>query len=211
MASAAANSALGTEVLAVQRLFYNITPNPATSIFMLFASQMVGYGIGGLMRCKLSPILGAEAISHSHLCFFISTYSYFVVPNKDAVPGSPSPHLHVRCLFRGREDKQEEAQTLLRRLRHVSFFLSDSLVCILKYSHRKRIFVWELFPEWIFPLLTGLSVFCLADQKNADFTRIFGGSNGNEGLGLLSLCFDWQYISGGNNPFASVYIKSHLI
>lgn len=32
MASAAANSALGTEVLAVQRLFYNITPNPGASI-----------------------------------------------------------------------------------------------------------------------------------------------------------------------------------
>jgi len=32
MASAAANAALGTEVLAVQRLFYNITPNPAASI-----------------------------------------------------------------------------------------------------------------------------------------------------------------------------------
>jgi len=32
MASAAANAALGTEVLAVQRLFYNITPNPAASV-----------------------------------------------------------------------------------------------------------------------------------------------------------------------------------
>lgn len=32
MSSAAANSALGTEVLAVQRLFYNITPNPGASI-----------------------------------------------------------------------------------------------------------------------------------------------------------------------------------
>ena len=32
MASAAANSALGTEVLAVQRLFYNITPNAGASI-----------------------------------------------------------------------------------------------------------------------------------------------------------------------------------
>ena len=32
MASAAANSALGTEVLAVQRLFYNIEPNPGASI-----------------------------------------------------------------------------------------------------------------------------------------------------------------------------------
>ena len=62
-----------------------------------------------------------------------------------------------------------------------------------------RIFLWELVPEWIFPLLTGFSIFCLANQKSADFTRVFGGSNGNEGLGLLSICFDWQYISGGVN------------
>jgi hypothetical protein len=26
------------------------------------------------------------------------------------------------------------------------------------------------------------------------FTNIFGGANGNEGLGFLSLCFDFQYI-----------------
>jgi hypothetical protein len=50
MASAAANSALGTEVLAVQRLYYNITPNGAASVFLLFSSQLLGYGIGGLMR-----------------------------------------------------------------------------------------------------------------------------------------------------------------
>ncbi|KAG5338122.1 hypothetical protein C0989_008200 [Termitomyces sp. Mn162] len=47
------------------------------------------------------------------------------------------------------------------------------------------IFIWELFPEWMFPLLTGFSVFCLANQRSQDFTRIFGGSNGNEGLGWV--------------------------
>jgi hypothetical protein len=26
------------------------------------------------------------------------------------------------------------------------------------------------------------------------FTNIFGGADSNEGLGLLSLSFDWQYI-----------------
>jgi hypothetical protein len=44
------------------------------------------------------------------------------------------------------------------------------------------IFFWELLPQWMFPLLTGFSVFCLANQRSPDFTRIFGGSNGNEGL-----------------------------
>ena len=58
------------------------------------------------------------------------------------------------------------------------------------------IFFWEILPEWMFPLLTGFSVFCLANPRSADFTRIFGGSGGNEGLGFLSICLDWQYISG---------------
>ena len=30
--------------------------------------------------------------------------------------------------------------------------------------------------------------------------QVFGGSNGNEGLGLLSICFDWQDIAGTVNP-----------
>ncbi|KAF8610390.1 oligopeptide transporter [Ceratobasidium sp. AG-I] len=59
--------------------------------------------------------------------------------------------------------------------------------------------VYEIFPQYIFPLLNGFSVFCLASQKASDnvrevFTNIFGGISGNEGLGLLSLSFDWQYI-----------------
>ncbi|CAE6446396.1 unnamed protein product [Rhizoctonia solani] len=59
--------------------------------------------------------------------------------------------------------------------------------------------VYEILPAYIFPLLNGFSVFCLASQKASTrvrtvFTNIFGGASGNEGLGLLSLSFDWQYI-----------------
>jgi OPT family oligopeptide transporter len=50
------------------------------------------------------------------------------------------------------------------------------------------------------PVLTGVSVFCLANRNSLFFTHLFGGSNGNEGLGLLSLSFDWQYIAGSANP-----------
>lgn len=84
--------------------------------------------------------------------------------------------------------------------------------------------VWEIFPAYMyalamyqpprnahshtissssihsFPTLNGFSVFCFASTKaspstRAVFTNIFGGGNGNEGLGLLSLSFDWQYIT----------------
>ncbi|ETW81029.1 oligopeptide transporter [Heterobasidion irregulare TC 32-1] len=158
MASAAANSALGTEVLAVQRLYYNITPNPGASIFLLFSSQLLGYGIGGLMR----PIL--------------------LYPSKMLYPGV----LPLISMFDAFYQHGSNARKKLK-LFYIAFF---------------AIFIWEIFPEWMFPLLTGFSIFCLANPKSPDFTRIFGGSNGNEGLGLLSLCLDWQYISGGVNPMA---------
>ncbi|KAL1628600.1 hypothetical protein SLS56_005832 [Neofusicoccum ribis] len=57
------------------------------------------------------------------------------------------------------------------------------------------IFVWQVLPEYVMPILTGVSVFCLANQNNLVFTTIFGGTNPNEGLGLLSLGLDWQLIT----------------
>jgi hypothetical protein len=32
------------------------------------------------------------------------------------------------------------------------------------------------------------------------FTNLFGGASGNEGLGFLSFCFDWQYIASLGSP-----------
>jgi len=40
----------------------------------------------------------------------------------------------------------------------------------------------------------------LADQHNLVFTNLFGGAQGNEGLGFLSISFDWNYIAGFGSP-----------
>ncbi|KAG1827149.1 OPT oligopeptide transporter protein-domain-containing protein [Suillus subaureus] len=165
MCSAAANSALATEVLAVQRLYYNITPDAVSSIFLLFSSQLLGYGIGGLMRGIL------------------------LYPSKMLYPGI----LPLLSMFDALYRDGIEARKRLK----VFYFVFSA------------IFIWEIFPEWIFPLLTGLSIFCLAAPNNAAVSRVFGGSNGNEGLGLLSICFDWQYISGVINPMV-VPLKAQL-
>ena len=45
------------------------------------------------------------------------------------------------------------------------------------------------------PVLVGINFFCLANRHSILFTNLFGGSNGNEGLGILGISFDWQYIS----------------
>ena len=68
-------------------------------------------------------------------------------------------------------------------------------------------FIYELFPAYIFPLLNSVSIFCLASQKAKPstrdvFTNIFGGGNANEGLGLLNFSFDWQYITSTSVPYA---------
>ena len=55
-------------------------------------------------------------------------------------------------------------------------------------------FIYEIIPSYMFPLLNGFSIFCLVSQHATPnvqdvFTYIFGGAAGNEGLGLLSLSF----------------------
>ncbi|KAH7912216.1 OPT oligopeptide transporter [Hygrophoropsis aurantiaca] len=165
MASAAANSALGTEVLAVQRLYYNITPNPGASIFLLFSSQLIGYGIGGVLRTTL------------------------LYPSKMLYPGV----LPLLSMF---DALYLDGAAARRKLK--IFYIVFGII-----------FIWEIFPEWMFPLITGFSIFCLAAPNNAAVSRIFGGSDGNEGLGLLSLCLDWQYISGGVNPM-TIPLKAQL-
>jgi hypothetical protein len=63
-------------------------------------------------------------------------------------------------------------------------------------------FIYEIIPAYIFPLLNGISIFCLASQHASPgvqnvFTNLFGGADSNEGLGLFSMSFDWQYIGSG--------------
>jgi hypothetical protein len=40
----------------------------------------------------------------------------------------------------------------------------------------------------------------LADQHSLVFTNLFGGAQGNEGMGFLSVSFDWNYIAGFGSP-----------
>lgn len=61
-------------------------------------------------------------------------------------------------------------------------------------------FIYEFFPAYIFPFLNSFSIPCLASMNAtgdtaAILTNLFGGASNNEGLGLFSLSFDWQYVS----------------
>ncbi|KAI0691079.1 OPT oligopeptide transporter [Cerioporus squamosus] len=67
------------------------------------------------------------------------------------------------------------------------------------------IFIWEWFPEYIAPTLTGISIICLASRHSAWVTRIFGGAAGNEGLGLFAISLDWNYVGSGGSAIGSLF------
>lgn len=155
-ASAGAVSALATEALAAQALYYGGYPNKGAGVFITLSSQLLGYGVAGLMRPTL------------------------VYPTKMLYPINLPLTTLLETLHR---DKAETKARL--RLFYILFV---------------ALFIWEIFPEYIFPLLTGISIFCLAKRDNLVFTNLFGGAQGNEGLGFLSICLDWNYIAGLGSP-----------
>ncbi|TPR06570.1 hypothetical protein CAN33_0023235 [Aspergillus niger] len=114
MSSAATQSALATEALSAQQLFYGGYPNHAAAVFIVLSSQLIGLGIAGLLR------------------------DVIVRPTK---------------------------------------------------------MIWPMTLP-----ISSFSIFCLADQHSLVFTNLFGGASGNEGLGFLSLSFDWNYIASLGSP-----------
>ncbi|KAM3084106.1 hypothetical protein ACMFMG_001788 [Clarireedia jacksonii] len=156
MASAAAVSALSTQALAAQKLWYGGYPSQAAGVFLTLASQLIGYGIAGMMRNTL------------------------LWPTKMLYPANLPVTTVLETLHRDRESNKKRMKVFW-----ILFF---------------ALLVWELLPEYIFPLLIGVSIFCLADQHSLVFTNLFGGANGNEGLGFLSLSFDWNYVAGFGSP-----------
>jgi hypothetical protein len=60
-------------------------------------------------------------------------------------------------------------------------------------------FVYEVIPSYIFPLLNGVNIVCLSTQhassKSRDvITNLFGGIDGNEGLGYVRHCPEIAFI-----------------
>ncbi|KAK5991876.1 Sexual differentiation process isp4-like protein [Cladobotryum mycophilum] len=158
MASAASVSALSTEALAVQKLWYGGYPNHVAGVFITLSSQIIGFGVAGMMRDVL------------------------LYPTKMLYPAN----LPITTVMETLHKPKAETK------RRFNIFW---IVFV-------AIFVWEWFPEYIFPLLSGVSIFCLIDRTNPVFTNLFGGAQGNEGMGFLSICFDWNYIAGFGSPLA---------
>ncbi|KIY72610.1 OPT superfamily oligopeptide transporter [Cylindrobasidium torrendii FP15055 ss-10] len=163
MSAAATHGALAINIFSADDLFYGFQPNPAIAIFTLLGSQLLGYGLGGMMKSLL-------------------VYpTYCVYPNV-------VPTVQMFDVLHRNTDNFLQKKRL-------NFF----------WILFVGAFIWEWFPEYIAPLLTGVSIFCLAKRDSPWVTRVFGGAAGNEGLGLFSLCFDWNYVGSGGSAYGALF------
>ncbi|KAI9286534.1 OPT family small oligopeptide transporter [Umbelopsis sp. AD052] len=150
-ATSANASAYATWILSAQQLYYVQQPSVAGGLFLVLATQLVGYGIAGLYRN------------------FLVYPAAMIWPNKLPI---------VSLLKTSWNESPEQGYKQLRW-----FFI---VFC--------AVFVYEFIPQYMFPLLGGFSIFCIAKQDSVLFQRLFGGTSVNEGLGLFSFSFDWQYL-----------------
>jgi hypothetical protein len=134
MSSTASLAAVAISIFAAQDLFYNVVPNPAVGIFTLIASQLIGYGMAGILR------------------------PFLVYPTWAVYPQIIPTVQLFDALHRG--------HSAVMQRKRLKFFW---IIFI-------GIFIWEWFPEYIAPTLTGISIFCLADQHSPWVSRIFGQS-----------------------------------
>ncbi|GAA6063037.1 hypothetical protein JCM10212_001016 [Sporobolomyces blumeae] len=165
-------------------LIMSSTSAHSAEAISVFAANELYYGITPNYGVAIFTLLGSQLFGYGLAGL---TRSFTVFPTYIVYPNLvPTVNL-FDALHR---DKDEGAQK--KRLR---FFW---IVFI-------AIFCWEWIPEFVAPTLTGISIFCLARRDSAWFTRIFGGSNGNEGLGMFSLCLDWAYIGSGGGSLGALF------
>ncbi|KAK4519455.1 uncharacterized protein ATC70_009691 [Mucor velutinosus] len=164
--SSANTSAYATHILAAQNLYYQDAPGPAGSIFLLLATQMVGYGIAGQLR------------------------NFLVYPANMIWPTS----LPTVSLLRTLNSNQQES-----RWRTRFFFIVFGCV-----------FVYEFIPQYMMPILGGISIMCLARNDSVWVQRLFGGLSVNEGLGMFQLSFDWNYLSNLNPLVLPLWVQLNI-
>ncbi|SCV67642.1 BQ2448_5253 [Microbotryum intermedium] len=176
MASAGSSGALAISTFAVEKLYYNITPSYGIAIFTLIGEDSTT----GCSHSSPSLSMARNVVAASQFFGYGLGGMYRSILVYPTFAVWPSLIPSVSLLETLHREKDLRSQRRRRKFFWIVF---------------AGIFVWEWFPEIIAPTLTGISIFCLVDRTNPNLTRVFGGTNTNEGLGLFSIGFDWLQIT----------------
>ena len=188
MCAASASTPEAMTVLAVQKLYYNINPNAAVGVFLILSAQMLGYGVAGLLRKTL------------------------VYPSVMLYPTNLPTASLLESLHRNKEQSGKRMKVF--RIAFIVLFLWQAFPQYISKSIPRDSLQCRLLTLKIVPLLAGVSIFCLSMQHNLFVTNFFGGSMANEGMGVLSLSFDWtmicKYIRMEMNQLETHNLQRHM-
>ncbi|EAU89574.2 peptide transporter MTD1 [Coprinopsis cinerea okayama7 len=188
IAMAAANGSLAVQTLSVQYLYYDTQVDLLAASLFIFSTTCFGCALAGLFRHFTVKPKG----------LIYPSVTIPVVPPLSLLRGEPTTslpnaHADVKPVFHAEPDSDRQ---WLSKGFSFTFWTT---------------FIYEIFPAYIFPLLNGINIFCLASQTSTSqilqdaFTSLFGGASGNEGLGLFSVSFDWQFIGSSFQGYALCY------
>jgi len=154
------------------------TAATAAQACFVFASDDLFYGITVNPGNAIFTLLASQLIGYGFAGMF---RAFLVYPT---VMLYPQNLIYVNLFDVLHRSKGEALQG--KRLRF--FWIVTALV-----------FVYEWFPEWIAPLLGSFNIVCLCARNSNWVSYIFGGAEGNEGMGLLGFGVDWANIT--STPF----------
>lgn len=200
LSSSSTNSMSAINVFAVERLFFDISRPAWVVLLTVFSSTFCGLALAGVFRWfAVNP---SDAVWWGLLpsvtLFQKLHFGSSVASNPDAGSNSADSSKSENGSGVGSSSdsntnsKDSSNGTTTHTAVDKAALKTFGIVTIATS-------IWQVFPTYIMPLLTSVSIPCLATIGSPSATRkivstIFGGASANQGMGMLSLSLDWNLI-----------------
>ncbi|KAI8321886.1 OPT family small oligopeptide transporter [Martensiomyces pterosporus] len=186
MANSAATTAMGIDIIVIQRLYFKLDLKWGGGFLLVISSQILGYSFAGLLRR------------------FLVTPSSMVWP-VNLVNSTLFNTLHGRKPPAAEDSGDNDAdanaadgrQPFWKRMTRGRFF-----VLVFACS-----FVYYWLPGYIFPLLVSISWICWTNKKSVTVSQI---GSGLHGLGIGSFALDWNTVVSFLPTPLSIPVWAHL-
>ncbi|KAJ1914080.1 hypothetical protein H4219_004934 [Mycoemilia scoparia] len=149
IASSAATTAMGIDIIVIQRLYFNVYFGFGGALLLVLSSQIMGYGFAGLLRR------------------FLVTPSSMIWP-VNLVTCTVFNTLHQRSTKAVDEAAAVEANSKWAKISRERFFLFVAVAS----------FTYYWLPGLMFPLLTSISWLCWISRDNITLNQVGSGLKG---------------------------------
>ncbi|KAJ1980413.1 hypothetical protein H4R35_001136 [Dimargaris xerosporica] len=196
-ANAGATTAYAIDIVVIKELWYKSSIGFGASIMLLLSSQLIGYGLAGVVRRYLvQPAAMIWPATLINVILFRTLHESTSASDDLNASGSKNESLA----------SSPAARTLLsphniwNQLRQISKWSRIRFFWVFFAIS----FVYYFFPGYLFTVLAAVPVLCLLAPGNVVANQL---GDGLRGLGMLALSFDWSIVSSAylSSPMATPF------